>query len=293
MKAAPFDYVRASDIDEVCRLLHDADGEAQIIAGGQSLVPLMAARMARPALLIDINRITALSGIVVEDGHLRIGACTRQRAVEQSAEAANACPLLTKAIGQIGHIQTRNRGTVGGSLCQADPASEIPLVAVTLGATLTVQGPSGERSLPAREFFYATMTTAMASDDCLTAVTFPVWQDRRVGSSFHEVSVRRGDFALVSAAAQLALDDDGVCRRAVLGLGAVAPCPIFLESASKALIGHTPTDDDIDRIAAMAVAQIEPDSDVHASADYRRRVAPKLLRRALNDALVEARSKPS
>jgi len=288
MKAAPFDYVRAGDVDEVCQLLQAADGEAQIIAGGQSLVPLMAARMARPALLVDINHIAALNGIGVDAGELRIGACTRQRAVEQSAEAAEACPLLTKAISQIGHIQTRNRGTVGGSLCQADPASEIPLVAVTLGATLSVQGTTGTRSLPAREFFHATMTTALAPDDCLIAATFPIWQDERVGTSFHEVSMRRGDFAMVSAAAQLALDDDGICRRAVLGLGAVAPSPIFLEAASAALIGQVPTDGIIDRAAAVAVSQIDPETDVHASADYRRRVAPKLLRRAINDALAEA-----
>jgi CO/xanthine dehydrogenase FAD-binding subunit len=291
MKAAPFDFVRAGDVDEVCRLLQAADGEAQIIAGGQSLVPLMAARMARPALLIDINHIAALSGISVEADRLRIGACTRQRAVEQSAMAARACPLLTKAISQIGHIQTRNRGTVGGSLCQADPASEIPLVAVTLGATLIVQGSAGERSLPAREFFHATMTTALAPDDCLIAVTFPVWQDERVGTSFHEVSMRRGDFAMVSAAAQLALDEDGICRRAAMGLGAVAPSPIYLDAASAALVGQVPTYGVIDQIAAQAVSQIDPETDVHASADYRRRVAPKLLRRAMNDALVEARAK--
>lgn len=288
MKSAAFEYARPQSVDEVCRLLAEAGGEAQILAGGQSLVPLLATRLARPALLIDINRIAALQGIVIEGDALVIGGCTRQRTVERSVVAAAACPLLAKALVHIGHVQTRNRGTVGGSLCQADPAGEIPLVAVTLGAELTLRGASASRTVSAGDFILGAMETSAENDECLVSAAFPVWREARLGAAFHEVAMRHGDFAMLSAAAQIALDSDGRCTRAALGLGNAGPAPIRLERVAAVLEGTTLTENDIAAALAPLQDEIEPLDDTQTTAAYRRRVAPRMLRRAIQDAVAEA-----
>jgi CO/xanthine dehydrogenase FAD-binding subunit len=292
MKAAEFDYVRAGSIAEACEALSGTDdgSECKVIAGGQTLVPLMAMRLARPALLVDINDIAELTGHRIDDGWLAIRACTRQRAAEISAEVAEAVPLLAKALPFVGHWQTRNRGTVGGSLACADPSAEIPLVATALEAEMVaLSSARGERRIAARDYFEAAMVTSIEADEILTEARFPLWAKAdRVGCGFHEVASRRGDFAIVSAAAQVALDGDGVCRRATVAVGGASPTPVRFAALSDALIGGRLDDAAIVAVAAEITNQLDPDDDLHATADYRRRVAARLAERALRDARDDA-----
>src|SRR5262245_45908856 len=228
MKAAPFDYVRPQDVEAACVILAADDG-ARLIAGGQTLVPLMAMRLARPTRLVDIARIADLAFVRQEGDRVVVGATTRQCVVEHDRVVAARVPLLAKAMPWVGHVATRARGTIGGSLANADPAAEIPLVTVTLDATLSCRDAGGSSEIPATEFFIAPMVTGLAPGACLTAVRFPVWTDGRIGVGFHEVSARRSDFAFASAAAQVALDADGLCRRLAVGIGAVTDVPVRLE----------------------------------------------------------------
>lgn len=269
-------------------MLADSQGEAQILAGGQSLMPLLATRLARPGLLVDINHIAELQGISVEGDRLVIAGCTRQRVAERTPEVATHCPLLLKALRHVGHVQTRNRGTVGGSLCQADPAAEIPLTAIALEAEITLMSPRGERHLPAGDFITGAMETDIAEDECLTAVAFPIWSGSRRGTAFDEVSMRHGDFALVSAAVQIALDGNGRCDRLVLALGNAGATPVRLAAAEAALLGTTLDEAAIDAAMATVGGAINPFGDTQATADYRRRVAPRLLRRTLLTAIADA-----
>jgi len=289
MKAAEFDYARAETIDEVCRLLDGAQGEGKIIAGGQTLVPLLVMRLARPTLVVDISRIDELKGITADESGLVIGAATRQADALADATLRRLMPLLAKALKMVGHPQTRNRGTVGGSLANADPAAEIGLVARTLDAAVTAHSTKGERVIPASEFFQGAMTTALSPEECLTKVRFPAWRDSgKIGTGFEEMSIRRSDFALVAAACQLALDGDGVCRRIALGIGGAEPMPSRAANAEKHLIGTKLAARDIDRAMSDLQDALEPLADTHASADYRRRVAGTLAARAIVTARDEA-----
>ncbi len=288
MKAAAFEYVRVSSVADACRALAGA-AEHKIIAGGQTLVPLMAMRLARPALLVDINDVAELQGISRDGADLVIGACTRQRAAETDKLVAETTPLLAKALPFVGHRQTRARGTIGGSIVHGDPAAEIALVALTLDATLGIRGPAGETRRAIDGFFEAPMMTALAPDECLVEIRFPRWGgSERVGAGFHEVASRAGDFAIVAAAAQVALDGDGVCRRAALGVGGVGGTPIRLGAAEQALIGTRLEAAAIDAAVGLIDDAIEPGSDLHATEGYRRRVAGALIRRAVGDARAEA-----
>jgi len=288
MKAAPFEYSRPSDVDEACALLAAEDG-ARIIAGGQTLVPMMAMRLARPTRLVDIGRIAALSYIRERDGHLVIGATTRQCAVERDPTVAACAPLLAAAMPWVGHGATRARGTIGGSLANGDPAAELALVAVTLGATLQYREAGEDREIPAADFFLGPTVTALPTAACLTAVRFPIWRGERVGVGFHEVSARRSDFAFVSAAAQVLLDADGICRRAAIGIGAVADAPFRLAAVERELAGSRPDPHRLRPTIADALAEAEISADLHASAAYRRRVAATLATRAVADAVASAR----
>jgi CO/xanthine dehydrogenase FAD-binding subunit len=288
MKAAEFDYARARSADEACRLLAGAKGEGKIIAGGQTLVPLMAMRLVRPALLVDINPAADLRGIDVEPDQVSVRAGTRQADALADPALRHHLPLLAKALGFVGHVQTRNRGTIGGSLAHADPAAEICLAAATLEATLVARSPAGERAISARDFFQGAMATALADEECLVAARFPLWDAARLGTGFHEASIRRSDFALAAAAAQLALDERGRCARAALGLGGAAATPLFLAEASARLVGTRLADDDIAAALALADRALSPIADPHASAAYRRRVAGAMLERALAEARAEA-----
>ena len=289
MKAAEFDYARAASADEACRLLAGARGEGRIIAGGQTLVPLMAMRLVRPALLVDINAVAELRGIEASENHLSVRAATPQADALADPLLRRRLPLLAKALGFVGHVQTRNRGTIGGSLAHADPAAEICLAAATLEAELIARSAQGERVIAARDFFIGAMTTALAEEECLIAARFPVWPAApKFGTGFHETSIRRSDFALAAAAAQLALDERGVCRRAALGLGGAAAMPLRLEAAAARLVGTTLADADIAAALALAERDLSPISDLHASAEYRRRAAGAMLARALAEARDEA-----
>ena len=209
--------------------------DVRIIAGGQTLVPLMAMRLARPKRLIDIARMHDLAFIRDDGDAVTVGAVTRQCVVEHDPIVREKLPLLAKAMPFVGHAPIRARGTVGGSLANADPAAEIALVAVTLGATLAYRQGSETSEIAASDFLVGPMMTALPEAGCLTAVRFPVWRDARIGVGFQEVNARKSDFAFAAAAAQIALDEHGMCRRVVLGIGAVTACPLRLEAT--ALVG--------------------------------------------------------
>lgn len=266
-----------------------ADGDdVRIIAGGQTLVPLMAMRLARPRRLIDIARLAELAFVHEKGEAVAIGATTRQCLLEHDPLVRTKLPLLAKVMPFVGHAPTRARGTVGGSLANADPAAEIALVAVTLGATLAWREGTATGEIPAAEFFVGPMMTALPATGCLTAVRFPVWREAHIGTGFHEVNARQSDFAFVSAAAQVALDRDGVCRRLAVGVGAATAVPLRLDTVARALAGTRVEEAPTREAVRAALAGIEPLSDLHASADYRRRVAVTLAVRAITDACADA-----
>jgi CO/xanthine dehydrogenase FAD-binding subunit len=276
MKAAPFEYIRAHSLEEACATLDD---DAMVIAGGQTLVPLMAMRLARPSLLVDINDIAALKGIAAGNGAIEIKACTRQADALASDIINSGVPLLAQALPFVGHAQTRNRGTIGGSIALGDPSAEIPLVAVALDAKITLRSTKGARTLDAAQFFKSAMQTARAADECLESVSFPVWSGR-VGVGFQEVAERRGDFAVVSACAQVERDAAGKVTRAAVAVGGASPTPVRIDGVAELLDGKHEGE-----IAARIDRAIDPSSDGHATAEYRRRVAPKLALRAIAEAL--------
>lgn len=292
MKSVSFEYSRPADIDEACALLAADDG-ARVIAGGQTLVPMMAMRLSRPARLIDVSRVPALAFIHDEGKTVIVGSTTRQCMAERSSLVRDKIPLLAKAMPWVGHAATRVRGTIGGSIANADPAAEIALVVVTLDATLVYRQGGKDAGIAASEFFLGPMITALPAGSCLSAVSFPIWPEQRVGTGFHEINARRSDFAFVSAAAQVAVDEDGICRRLALGIGAATDVPMRLSAVETAFTGRrieeTPLRDAVNQI----LAGVECLSDLHASADYRRRVAATLAVRAVMDAVESAQARGS
>nr|WP_029003808.1 FAD binding domain-containing protein [Azorhizobium doebereinerae] len=288
MKPAPFDYVRPQNLAEACAIL-SANEDARVIAGGQTLVPMLAMRLARPAVLVDVLRLPGLSGIRVEEGALVIGATTRQVEAERSPDVVRHLPLLAAALPWVGHPPTRNRGTVGGSLANADPSAEIPLVAVTLDAEIVTEDEGGMLAMSPDDFFIGPMLTAVPMGGLVTQVRFPIWQGGRIGVGFHEVSARRSDFAFVSAAAQVEVGADGACTRVALGIGGVGDRPVRLDVGS--LIGMRIDETVLEEAVEAAAGGLDATSDLHASAEYRRRVARLLGARALADAYAEALAK--
>jgi CO/xanthine dehydrogenase FAD-binding subunit len=289
MKPAPFAYHRPTDIDEACAQLA-ADDEARIIAGGQSLVPMMAMRLVRPTKLIDIARIPDLSYVRADDGAIAVGATTRQCLVEHDPLIRSHVPLLREVLPWVGHTPTRARGTIGGSIAHADPAAEIVLVAITLGATLAYRRAGQSHEIAAADFFAGLMTTALPTGACLTAVRFPRVHAGRTGVGFHEINARRSDFAFAAAAAQVSLNDDGSCREIRLGIGAITPVPFRLEAVASHFVGSVIEEPALRATIAEALLTVTPMSDLHASADYRRRSAVSLAVRAVMDAVRAARS---
>jgi CO/xanthine dehydrogenase FAD-binding subunit len=281
MKPAPFDYIRPASLAEACALLA-ADEDARVIAGGQTLVPMLAMRLARPARLIDILRLPELAGIREQAGAVTVGATTRQAQAERDPVVRASVPLLAQVLPWVGHPPTRNRGTIGGSIANADPSAEIPLAAITLGAEILLATAHGERSVPAHDFFIGAMLTALGQGDCVRAIRFPVWPHRRIGTGFFEVSARRSDFAFVAAAAQVALDDEGRCIEVALGVGGLGETPLRLNVSS--LKGTKLDAASLSGAVNAASLELEAASDLHASAAYRRRVAVTLGIRALEQA---------
>jgi len=291
LKAAPFEYARAASLGEACALLATHGDSAKLIAGGQSLVPMMAMRLVRPAWLVDINEIGALKFVAIEKDVARIGACTRQCVVERDDALAAKVPLLRQALAWVGHVQTRNRGTVGGSLAHADPSAELPLAAQVLGAKMVLRSAKGSRTLEAEKFFSGPMATSMRADECLEEIHWPIWAWRHTGSAFTEIAIRHGDFAMVAAAAQVALDAGGRCTRAALGLGGAGATPLAFPKLAARLVGTKLEDEAIEGVASDAANATEPGSDLHATKEYRRHLARVLTARALREARENAKSR--
>jgi len=284
MKPARFDYVAPATVGEAVSSLDSYEGEAKVLAGGQSLMPLLNMRLARPGLLVDLGRIAELDYVRETDGWLEIGAMTTKRSVEDSAIVERCQPLLHAATVLIGHPQIRNRGTVGGSMAQADPAAEYPAMAVALDAELRAAGPDGERVIKAEDFFVTYLTTALGPSEVLTEVRVPVLPERS-GWAFTEVARRHGDFAIAGAAATVALDSAGHVSDARIVLFGVGPGPVRPRAAEEVVRGERAGDDLCRQAGSKASEEIdEPLSDVHASAEYRRHLAGVLTRRALAEA---------
>jgi len=291
VKAAPFSYARAGSVAEACEWLRRDGDDCKLIAGGQSLVPMMAMRLTRPNRLIDINEIPALKFIALEPALARTGACTRQCVTERDDALAEQVPLLRQALAWVGHAQTRNRGTVGGSLAHADPAAELPLVARVLDAAIVLRSATGVRTVPASDYFTGPLTTAMRPDECLEEIRWPVWEAARSGSAFAEISRRHGDFAMAAAAAQVTLDGEGRCGRASFGIGGGALGPRAFPEIAARFIG-TRLEAAVVKDAAYAAAkEVDFHGDLHASAEYRRHLAAVLAARVLHAAREQAGSK--
>jgi CO/xanthine dehydrogenase FAD-binding subunit len=292
LKAAPFEYHRAASLAEACALLATHGDSARILAGGQSLVPMMAMRLLRPAWLVDINEIAALKLVRTERDAAVTGACTRQCVIERDDALAVRVPLLRQALAWVGHVQTRNRGTVGGSLAHADPSAELPLVARVLGAIMVLRSSKGVRTLDAERFFTGPMSTAARLDECIEEIRWPLWSGKRTGSAFTEIAIRHGDFAMVAAAAQVALDTDGLCTRAAFGLGGSAGTPLAFPKIGAGLVGTKLDDKAIDAAASDAAKETDPGADLHASKEYRRHLARVLGVRVLREARERAQNSP-
>lgn len=285
MKPASFDYHDPATLDEALDLLARYGDQARPLAGGQSLVPLMNFRLLRPAHIVDLNGVNELSYLKVDNRALRIGATTRQRALERSPEVVRHWPLLRDAAAFIGHIQIRNRGTVGGSIAHAFPSAELPIAMVTLDASMLVRAKNGQRILRAEDFFVSYMTTALGSGELLTEVVVPRLPPNS-GWSYQEVSRRHGDFALAGAASVIALDDNGTIKQARLTL--TGTTPIRAVEAEQSLLGEKPSEPLLKNAAARATENLEQDSDIHASAEYRQSACQALARRALMQAAERA-----
>lgn len=293
MKPPPFVYHRPASTDEALDLLAQLGDEAKVLAGGQSLVATLNLRLARPAHLVDINRLDgALSQIeATPDGGIRFGALVRQRTAERAPLVQARAPLVAEALPHIGHQQIRNRGTICGNLAHADPASELPAVAVALDGQMVARSQArGERSIPASEFFLGYLTTALEADELLVEFRLPAWP-AGAGASFQEVARRHGDYALVGVAAVVGLDANGTCTTVRLGVTGAGPGPVRAQAAEAAVVGQPISPETLNAAAEHLVAALEPVSDVHATAAYRRHVAGVLARRALGEAAARARSK--
>jgi aerobic carbon-monoxide dehydrogenase medium subunit len=281
MKPPPFSYHDPRTVADAVALLARLDN-AKLLAGGQSLMPMLNMRFVQPDHVIDLNRVEGLSFIREANGALEIGGMTRQRDLEFSDLVAARCPLMGEAIQLVGHRQTRNRGTLGGSLCHLDPSAELVSVAATLDATVTVQGPTGKREIAFADFPVAFMTPAIEPNELLIAVRFPVWP-RDHGFAFVEFARRHGDFAIVSAAVLITEDAGGRIARAAITIGGMGVVPIRAIEVEQALAGQVP-DDKLLREACEACRKLEAIDDVHAPASYRQHLAAVLSRRALERA---------
>ncbi len=290
MKPAPFEYFRPRTLDEALSLLAEHGSDAKPLAGGQSLIPAMNFRLATPSVLVDLNAIPRLAYVAQGDsGGLNIGGMTRQRELERSRHVAARVPLISETMPYIAHPAIRNRGTVGGSLAHADPAAELPAVMIALNATMGLVGKSGERAVRAEDFFSGLFSTAIEPGELLVQIRIPPPPERS-GFAFEEIARRHGDFALAGVAVAVNLDVDGRCAGARIALLSVGDRPMLSEHASEVLQGHPPSEEGIREAAdAVAAQDIDPASDIHASARYRRHLANVLTRRALERAFERAR----
>jgi CO/xanthine dehydrogenase FAD-binding subunit len=289
VKPPPFEYDDPATLEEALGLLAQHGDEAKLLAGGQSLVPLLNFRLARPERLIDLNGLAELDYLRFENGTLRIGALTRHSTLERSAEVAERVPLLSEAVKLVGHVQIRNRGTVGGSVAHADPAAELPVAFACLGARFHARSQGGERSFSAEELFLTHLTTALAPDELLTEIELPL-PPPGAGFCFLEFARRHGDFALGGAAVQLVVGGDGRCEQAALALLAAAPTPLRRPAVEAWLPGRALDEATVAEAARQAAADLNPSGDIHGSGEYRRGLAEVMVRRALALAAERARA---
>jgi CO/xanthine dehydrogenase FAD-binding subunit len=286
MKPPPFDYERPADTDAALALLADYGGRAKVLAGGQSLLAMLNLRLISPERLIDVSRLNELKYIRAAGNELRIGALTTHNAVLTSPDVAAHCPIMTEAYRQVSHHAVRNRGTIGGSLCHNDPAAEMPLVIHLLGSTLVARNKNVERVIPADQFFGGNFETAIGEDELLTEIRVPI-PPKGHGWSFQEISQRKGDFALVAAAAILTLENS-VCRNVRLGFRNVGETIFRLEAVEALIEGQAPSQRLFSAAASAASKSVEPPSDLHADADYRRDLVMVLTERVLTKAVERA-----
>ena len=283
MKPAAFAYSAPRTVEEAVSLLEEHGYDAKLLAGGQSLVPLMNLRLARPAVLVDLNRVEELDFVESRNGHVRIGAMTRHHTVATSARIADASALLSHAAGQIGYRAIRHRGTMGGSIAHADPASELPCIAVTQGAEIEIAGTGRERTIPAEDFFVDHMTTTLEAEEMVRSVRFPrLHPGERWG--FKEFARKVGDFAIAMVAVHLRVEDGRVVT-ARIGLGGVEAVPRRARPAERLLVGSSAREGTVHEAARAAAETVDPMSDIHGSADYRRRLVGVLTLRALTEAV--------
>jgi carbon-monoxide dehydrogenase medium subunit len=283
MKLPAFEYACPATLAEAVALLAAGDGDAKVLAGGQSLVPMMAFRVASPALLVDLRKLTALRRIDITGDGVRLGAMARWRDVEDDARLDTAHPLLKAAVAEIAHYQIRNRGTVGGSIAHADPAAEMPGIAVTCDAEIAVVGRAGSRVIDAADFFIAPLITALAADEIIVEIRLPAWPVKRRWA-FREFARRRGDFAMAGTALFYDVDGDGKACNAHVGAIGVGDQPVRLAAAEAAINGHAVDVATSERAGAAASAAVTPQSDIHASAAYRKALLGTLVERALQSA---------
>ncbi len=285
MKPAAFDYVLPSSVEEAVSALA-GEGDRKVLAGGQSLIPVMAMRLVAFDELIDLRAIDELKRIEITDDSATVGAMVRQATAEQHQELCAAVPLLGQALAHVGHFQIRNRGTIGGSIAHADPAAELPAVALALNASMEVAGQSGRRTVTAADFFESTFTTALAENEILTSIRFPIWGPQS-GFAVEEISRRHGDFAIVGTACGVRIDN-GAIAAASIGLFGMGSTPLRAPDAEALLIGTNPGDVDLGAIGTTAVGDLEPTSDVHASSEYRKAVGANVVAQAVTRAIEEA-----
>jgi CO/xanthine dehydrogenase FAD-binding subunit len=287
---APFDYAAPTSVGDAVALLARHGAEAKVLAGGQSLVPLLNYRLARPRVVVDVNDLP-LADVRVDGARLRLGALVRHATLATAAIVARECPILAEAAALIGNVRVRTLGTLGGSLAHADPAAELPLVVVALGGEMEARGPHGSRTIAAHEFFTGYLTTVLAPDELLTGVSVPV--TRGMGAGLEEFSRRPGDFALVAVAAILGIDRRGRVERASVAVGGVGPAPVRLPRVEDELHGQEPTADRLARAAGVAREHVAPGGDAFASAEYRKLLAGVLAKRALTRAVARAMAVPA
>ncbi len=287
MKPALFEYLRPETVDEAVELLARHNPDARILAGGQSLVPMMNYRLAQPGCLIDTNAVTDLSYIRDDGECLAIGAMVRQSAIEDSSLVVAKCPLLTEATRLIGHRTTRNRGTIGGSVAHADPSAEYPTVLAVLDAEIVARGVGGERRIRAEDFFITYCTTSLAPNELLTEVRIPFLPEAS-GCAFEELNSRHGDYAIVGVATVVTLDVDGRCDRLRIALAGVGGTPIRCLDAEALATGNSLNDETIDSIGKACTDVADPQDDMHATAEYKRAMVGVLVRRALRTAITRS-----
>jgi CO/xanthine dehydrogenase FAD-binding subunit len=292
MKPAQFEYDDPGTVEDALELLARHGDDCKVLAGGQSLVPLMNFRLARPARLIDINGVDSLSHVTRDDGHLVIGAMTRHTQIEHSVEVAEGWPLLTDAIGWVGHSQIRNRGTIGGSVAHADPAAELPAAFAALDASFHLRSKRASRVLSWKEFFVSEFTTALAPDELVTAVQVPA-QDPFSGAAFVEYARRHGDFALGGAAVTIKLGQDGRAEHVTIALLSAGPAPVRAEGAERQLRGSKIDESSIRAASVEAIKGLHPTSDIHGSSEYRIALLRTMAERALTIAAQRASRKRS